>query len=186
MPPRRRPPVHRRAPLRLLPHVRHRPLCPSSGTGRRSRSRHRGPAEAPSSSKPPVSPTGRPIPPPPGPPRSSSGRPIPPPPGRRAAGGPKARSRCGGEKASARRRHALGCRRRRTSRWRRRLRWAARWRWRFQRKARRTACRAAAVRRAGEGRHNGALVGAAGISKSSNRRSSRPTRRRTLPFPTAR
>jgi translation initiation factor IF-2 len=40
--------------------------------------------------RPPLSSSGRPIPPPPGPPRSSSGRPIPPPPGRRAPGAPAA------------------------------------------------------------------------------------------------
>jgi translation initiation factor IF-2 len=39
--------------------------------------------------RPPVSPSGKPIPPPPGPPMSPSGKPIPPPPGmRRSTGGP--------------------------------------------------------------------------------------------------
>ena len=41
--------------------------------------------------RPPISASGRPIPPPPGPPRSTSGRPIPPPPGRRAPGAPPSR-----------------------------------------------------------------------------------------------
>ncbi len=51
------------------------------------------PAQAPQApaaqaqAAPPLSMSGRPIPPPPAPPRSLSGRPIPPPPGRRIAGG---------------------------------------------------------------------------------------------------
>ncbi len=45
-------------------------------------------AEAPSSTRPPLSATGRPIPPPPGRPISPTGRPIPPPPGVRRPSGP--------------------------------------------------------------------------------------------------
>ncbi|HVC70736.1 MAG TPA: translation initiation factor IF-2 [Acidimicrobiales bacterium] len=48
-----------------------------------------GPDPAAGPSRPPVSSSGRSIPPPPGPPRSNSGRPIPPPPGRRAPVGPR-------------------------------------------------------------------------------------------------
>ena len=44
--------------------------------------------EAPTASRPPLSQSGRPIPPPPGRPMSASGRPIPPPPGVRRPGGP--------------------------------------------------------------------------------------------------
>ncbi|MBW4029117.1 MAG: translation initiation factor IF-2 [Acidobacteria bacterium] len=45
-------------------------------------------AEAPAANRPPLSQSGRPIPPPPGRPMSPSGRPIPPPPGMRRPGGP--------------------------------------------------------------------------------------------------
>ncbi|MDH2903917.1 MAG: translation initiation factor IF-2 [Actinomycetota bacterium] len=46
------------------------------------------PGETPTPMRPPLSATGRPIPPPPGRPISPSGRPIPPPPGVRRPGGP--------------------------------------------------------------------------------------------------
>jgi translation initiation factor IF-2 len=58
------------------------PAAPRPAPGERP-----GPAERAAPTRPPLSSSGRPIPPPPGPPRSSSGRPIPPPPGRRAPGG---------------------------------------------------------------------------------------------------
>jgi len=52
-----------------------------------------GPGDAEGSNRPPLSSTGRPIPPPPGRPMSSTGRPIPPPPGvRRPLSAPGARS----------------------------------------------------------------------------------------------
>ncbi|HXW34140.1 MAG TPA: translation initiation factor IF-2 [Acidimicrobiales bacterium] len=69
-----------RAPAAAPPSVSDTSSGPQTESGRAQ----------PAPPRPPVSSSGRPIPPPPaGPPRSQSGRPIPPPPGRRAPGGPR-------------------------------------------------------------------------------------------------
>ncbi|HXX91915.1 MAG TPA: translation initiation factor IF-2 [Acidimicrobiales bacterium] len=60
------------------------------------------PGAPPGPARPPLSASGRPIPPPPGPPRSSSGRPIPPPPGRRAPAGPRPGGAPGGPPGAGR------------------------------------------------------------------------------------
>ena len=56
----------------------------------------RSAADGDAATRPPLSSTGRPIPPPPGRPLSASGRPIPPPPGARRPGGPSSAPRSTG------------------------------------------------------------------------------------------
>ncbi|HVV35825.1 MAG TPA: translation initiation factor IF-2 [Acidimicrobiales bacterium] len=73
------------APAPIAPPEGDTPLAPAASAA------PAGAPTAPATPRPPMSSSGKPIPPPPGPPRSASGKPIPPPPGVRrplGAGGP--------------------------------------------------------------------------------------------------
>jgi translation initiation factor IF-2 len=81
-----------------------RTVTPEGPTTIRPTQRPTGDGEAPAPRRPPLSATGRPIPPPPGRPLSPSGRPIPPPPGMRRSpsGAPMRPSTPGSRPMSAR------------------------------------------------------------------------------------